>query len=60
MTNSVDPNDSQDELTDLRRRVESLEKLWARLEGGGTTVKILFWIVGPVVTAILFIKDHWK
>ena len=60
MPNSVDPNDSVDEITDLRRRVAELEKLWARFEGAGTLAKLVFWVAGPLVAAILFIKDHWK
>ena len=44
----------------LEVAIDRLEKLLAKFEGAGTLVKLLFFIVTPIVGAIAWAKDHVK
>lgn len=49
--------------TDVKIILDTLnriEKLLDKFEGAGTLVKILFFIVAPIVGAITWAKDHIK
>ncbi len=65
MSDSKDSNNpdiaaAAKDVEDLMKRVADLEKLWTKFEGAGILIKIAFWVIGPLVTGFLFLKDHWK
>lgn len=52
--------DTGSDIEALKKRVAELEKLWTIFEGAGLLAKWIFWGLGPVAAAILYVKDHWK
>lgn len=50
----------EDQVDTIIATLTRIEKLLDKFEGAGTLVKILFFIVAPIVGAITWAKDHIK
>lgn len=44
----------------LEGKIDSLLKIWEQSQGAWKTIKLLFYILAPIVGAIVWAKDHIK
>lgn len=49
---------NEERLDRLEARVDKMYELLVKLEGAGTLIKIIFWVVAPLVGAVVWLKDH--
>jgi hypothetical protein len=49
-----------EETSELKEKVDEVHKLMVRLEGASYLAKLLFFIVAPIVGALVWVKDHIK
>lgn len=50
----------EDKMTALEGKIDSLIRIWEQSQGAWKTVKMLFYIIAPIVGAIVWMKDHVK
>jgi hypothetical protein len=49
-----------EQLKPMEEKLDSILKLLAKFEGAGTVMKLLFLGIAPVITGIVWLKDHVK
>lgn len=50
----------EEKMNALECKLDILIKIWEQSQGAWKTIKLLFYILAPIVGAIVWMKDHVK
>ena len=49
-----------DRLERIEEKLDTLYEVWMQAQGGAKFAKFLFFVIGPIVGAIWWLRDHIK